>query len=427
MKLTRDELKRASIVQECVTGRLPNGQAAERLGLTARQLRRLKQRFRAGGAAAFASQKRGQRSNNQLARDTKVRALELLRGPYAGWGPVLAHEKLIELHHLLLSRETVRQLLIQERLWNPHRPKKAVIHQLRERRAQRGELVQLDGSPFDWFEGRAPACTLLVFVDDATGELLQLFFTEAESTHSYFQATELYLQEQGRPRAFYSDKFGVFRINHPTDRNGDGTTQFGRAMSELDIQVLCADTPQAKGRVERMHQTLQDRLVKEMRLRGISDQATANAYLPEFRRDYNRRFARVPRDPQDAHRPLRVTDDLARILALREIRTLSKNLTLNYQRVVYQIQTGRPSYALRQAKVEVRERWDGTVQIWYRGQPLAYSIYREPPRQAELCSSKELNPKLDAQAASGKKRKAPSPSPEHPWRRFKYGRSEIQA
>ncbi len=426
MKLTSDELKRATILQECIAGRLHNGPAAEKLSVTVRQLKRLKRRFQAGGAAALAAQKRGRPSNNRIPDATKARALDLLRQQYADFGPTLAHEKLTELHHLALSRETVRQLMITQRLWKPHRAKRAVVHQLRERRAQRGELVQLDGSPFDWFEGRAPACTLLVFVDDATGELLQLFFTEAESTYSYFQATERYLLEHGRPRAFYSDKFGVFRINHPNDLSGDGTTQFGRAMQELDIQIICADTPQAKGRVERMHQTLQDRLVKELRLCGIADLSTANAYLPEFRRDYNRRFARVPRDPRDAHRSLRLTDDLDKILAIRELRTLSKNLTLNYNRVIYQIQTPRPRYALRHAKVEVRERWDGTLQIWYHGKTLAYSIYREPPRQAELFSSKELTPRLDAQITSRKKRKAHVPSPDHPWRRFKYGRSEVQ-
>jgi hypothetical protein len=301
-----------------------------------------------------------------------------------------------------------------------------VIHPLRERRAQRGELVQIDGSPFDWFEGRAPACTLLVFIDDATGELMTLFFTAAETTHSYFQATEQYLREHGRPLAFYSDKFGVFRINHPNDLKSDGVTQFARALTELDIELICANTPQAKGRVERANQTLQDRLVKELRLRGISDIPTANAFLPEFRADLKRRFAVQAREPQDAHRALRVSDDLTRILALRELRTLSKNLTLNYNRTVYQIHSPRPAYALRQAQVEVRERWDGTLQILYRDKPLEYTIYREPPRQAELIPSKELNRALDARTARSKRRRVQVPPADHPWRKFKYGRSSPQ-
>src|SRR5207253_1616036 len=248
-------------------------------------------------------------------------------------------------HAWILSRETVRQLMIGEGLWKPQRAKRAVMHPLRERRAPRGELVQIDGSPFAGLEARAATCTLLVFIDDATGELMELFFAPSETTHSYFQATERYLQQHGRPRAFYSDKFGVFRINHPHDLKGDGETQFGRALRELEIELICANTPQAKGRVERADQTLQDRLVKELRLREIGTLAQANAFLPEFRCDFNRRFAVVAHEAQDAHRPLRLTDDLTRILALRDVRTLSKNLTLNYNRTVYQIHTPRATYA----------------------------------------------------------------------------------
>jgi len=419
VKLTPEELHRAAVLQECRAGRLKNRQAAEQLGISVRQVKRLKHRVKLEGPRGLASQQRGQSGHHQLPLEVKTQARELLRTRYADFGPTLAHEKLVEVHHLELSREVVRQLLIEEGLWKPHRSHKAVIHPLRERRARRGELVQLDGSPFDWFEGRAPACTLLVYIDDATSELLELFFARAETTHSYFQATERYLLQHGRPGTFYSDKFGVFRINHPHNETGDGMTQFARAMAELDITLICANTPQAKGRVERVNQTLQDRLVKELRLKEISDIPAANVYVPEFRADFNRRFGVVPRDPNDAHRPLRATDDLTRILALRELRTLSKNLTLSYNNVVYQIQTNRPGYALRQAQVEVRERWDGQLTILYKGRPLDYTVYREPPKQAELISSKMLNPELDERAASRKKRKVYVPPKDHPWRKFR--------
>jgi transposase len=419
VKLSQTELDRAAIVQECIAKRIHNAEAAELLGVSVRQLRRLKHRFKTEGAKGLASQKRGRASNNQLPSETKAQAKTLLHTHYADFGPTLAHEKVFEVHHLLLSRETVRQLMIQEKLWKPHRAKQRAVHPLRARRPRRGELVQLDGSPFDWFEGRAPECTLLVFIDDATGELLELFFTPAETTHSYFQATERYLLQHGRPQAFYSDKLGVFRMNQPNALAGEGTTQFARALYELDIELICANTPQAKGRVERAHATLQDRLVKELRLLAISDLATADTYLPTFRQGFNRRFAVVARDPRDAHRPLRPADDLGRILAIRELRTLSKNLTLQYNNAVYQIQSGRPSYALRHAQVEVRERWDGVLTILYKGKPLAHSVYREPPRQAELFSSKELNPELDARLAAKRKRKVHVPPPDHPWRRFR--------
>lgn len=423
VKMSARELKCAEILQECLAKRLSNRQVAELLSLSIRQVQRLKKRLKRHGAKALASKKRGRASNNQLPAATKERARELLHGRYADFGPTLAHEKLFEAHALNLSRETVRQVMIADGLWNPHRTKRLVLHPLRERRAQRGELVQIDGSPFAWFEDRAPECTLLVFIDDATGELMELFFARAETTHSYFQATERYLHAHGRPVAFYSDKFGVFRINHPHDLKGDGETQYARALHELEIQLICANTPQAKGRVERANQTLQDRLVKELRLCDISDLESANAFLPEFRADFNRRFAVHAREPQDAHRSLRLTDDLTRILALRELRTLSKNLTLNYNRTVYQIHTRRAPYALRHAQVEMRERFDGTLQILYKDKPLEYSIYREPPRQAELIPGKELNAVLDTHRTRPKKHQVHIPPADHPWRKFKVGKT----
>ena len=418
VKLTPDELHRATVLHDCKAGRLSNGQAAEELGLSIRQVKRLKHRVTQEGTKGLASKQRGQPGHHQLPPEVKPQARELLRTHYADFGPTLAQEKLVEVHHLKLSREVVRQLMIQEGLWKPHRAHTPVLHQLRERRARRGELVQVDGSPCEWFEDRAPACTLLVFIDDATGQLLELFFAAAETTHSYFQATERYLRQHGRPLAFYSDKLGVFRINHPHAESGDGTTQFARALYELEIELICANTPQAKGRVERANQTLQDRLVKELRLHEISTMAAANVYAPEFRADFNRRFAVVPRDPQDAHRALRPADDLNRILALRELRTLSKNLTLSYNNVVYQIQTARPSYALRHAQVEVRERWDGALAILYQGKPLTYTVYREAPRQAELIPSKLLNAELDTRLAAKQARKGHVPPEDHPWRKF---------
>ncbi len=184
LKLSATELQRAEILQACLARRMKNRQAAAKLGVTVRQLQRLKRAFQQRGLQALASKKRGRLSHNRLPAETAERVRELLHARYADFGPTLAHEKLVEVHHLHLSCETVRQLMITEGLWKPHRAQRAIIHPLRERRAQRGELVQIDGSPFDWFEGRAPACTLLVFIDDATGEFMTLFFAEAETTHS---------------------------------------------------------------------------------------------------------------------------------------------------------------------------------------------------------------------------------------------------
>ena len=201
-----------------------------------------------------------------------------MRARYPDFGPTLATEKLA-IEGVSLSVETVRQLLIGEGLWKAKSVRRPVIHQLRERRARLGELVQIDGSPHDWFEGRAPKCTLLVFVDDATSRLMYLQFVAAETTFNYFAGVRSYLTEFGKPLAFYSDKFGVFRVNIPNALSGTGLTQFGRALKELDIELICAHSPQAKGRVERANQTLQDRLTKELRLRDLSSLADSQCLL----------------------------------------------------------------------------------------------------------------------------------------------------
>jgi len=293
------------------------------LHLSTRQIKRLLKAYRQKGAAGLVSKHRGRKGNNRLSGDVKKLALNLLKTNYRGFGPTLGHEKLVEKDKLKLSDESVRQLMIEEGLWKPRTAKKVATHQLHERRACFGELVQIDGSPHtctcarckcDWFEGRAEPCVLLVFIDDATGRVVQLRFVDSESFFSYAQAAEGYFQQYGKPVAFYSDKHGIFRVNLPP---GEAITQFGRAMQELDIQIICANSPQAKGRVERVIQTLQDRLPKEMRLRGIPNMAAGNAYLPQCMLDLNPRFAVEPRSSVNAHRPLTAKDDLARILTSR--------------------------------------------------------------------------------------------------------------
>ena len=211
----------------------------------------------------------------------------------------------------------------------------ARVHQPRPRRACTGELIQIDGSEHRWFEDRGPACTLLVYVDDATSRLMQLLFVSSESTFTYFEATRGYLERYGKPLAFYSDKASVFRINNKQATGGDGQTQFGRAMNELNITGICANTSSAKGRVEQAHLTLQDRLVKELRLRGISTPEAANAFADEFMEDYNRRFAKPPRHDFDVHRQLDNGENLQATFTWREQRKVSKNLTLQYDKKLY--------------------------------------------------------------------------------------------
>lgn len=410
LEMSSKELTRLEVMQRLSEKRMSQREAGRVLKLSVRQIKRLLKAYRQKGAAGLVSKHRGRKGNNRLAGDVKKCALKLLKTKYKGFGPTLAHEKLVEREKLKLSDESVRKLMIEEGLWKARKAKKVVVHQLRERRACFGELIQIDGSPHDWFEGRAERCTLLVFIDDATGQVVQLRFVETESFFSYAQAAEGYFRQYGKPVAFYSDKHGIFRVNVPSTGTGEALTQFGRAMQELDIQIICANSPQAKGRVERVIQTLQDRLPKELRLRGIATMTDGNAYLPEFIADLNQRFAVEPRSSVNAHRPLTAKDDLARILAWQETRILSKNLTLQFEKVVYQIQTNRPTYALRKAQVLVCVNAQEEMTILYNGKILPYSIYKQQAKQAEIVSTKQLDLALKA------KRLPPTPAPDHPWR-----------
>lgn len=414
INMSRRELSRVEVMQQLKAKRITQGQAAEQLGLTVRHIKRLWRAYRAGGAQALVSKRRGQPSNHQLDADLKSQALALLESRYPDFGPTLAHEKLTEIHHLRLGRETVRQLMMANAVWQPHPAKAGRAHPMRPRRPRRGELVQIDGSLHAWFENRGPVCTLLAYIDDATGQVLELFFAPAETTFSYFAATRRYLAEYGKPLAFYSDKHGIFRINAEAAVTGTGLSQFGRAMTELEIEIICANSPQAKGRVERLYETLQDRLVKELRLRGISDLAAANAFMPEYRADYNRRFGVVPADLGDAHRALLPGDVLDQIFTLQTQRIISKNLTFQYEKIVYQLEAPKGSYAFRGAHVMVRKDARGAVTVSYQGRSLTYSIFEPQIRQAEVVSSKQVDQALAAAQA----KLAPFiPAANHPWRK----------
>ncbi|WP_186193071.1 ISNCY family transposase, partial [Burkholderia gladioli] len=331
--MSMTELDRLKVVQAVCERRLKPGQAADRLALSVRQVERLVRRYQAAGVAGLVSGKRGRPGNHQLADGVARRSLAIIRERYADFGPTLACEKLRERHGIGLAVETVRVLMMAAGLWIPRRDRPAKVYQPRNRRACLGELIQIDGSDHRWFEERAPACTLLVFIDDATGRLMTLHFTATESTFSYFEALAKYLAVHGKPVAFYSDKFSVFYVKDRASTAGKGVTQFGRALYQLNIEAFCANTSQAKGRVERANLTLQDRLVKELRLRNISTREAANAYAPSFIADFNRRFGKPPKSDHNVHRPLRDDEDLRQILAYRVPRKVTNALTVQYDRV----------------------------------------------------------------------------------------------
>jgi transposase len=362
VSLSMRELDRLKVIQAIVETGLKPGRAAERLGLTVRQVERLVNRYREHGASGVAPGRRGRPGNRKLDDGLALRALTLIRERYADFGPTLAREKLDECHGIRLAKETVRRLMTDAGLWTPRAQRPPKVYQPRARRACLGELVQIDGSDHRWFEDRAPACTLLVYVDDATSRLMTLHFTASESTFSYFEATRAYLERYGKPVAFYSDRASVFRSTC-AGKTGHSVTHFGRAMYELNIDTFCANSSPAKGRVERAHLTLQDRLVKELRLRGISTVIDANAYAPAFMAAYNARFAKPPRSPFDAHRPLRDDEDLDLLMTWRETRRVSKALTVLYDRVLYLLEDTPANRGLIHRYIDVWEYPDGRIEI----------------------------------------------------------------
>ena len=372
--MSMTELDRLRVVQAVCERRLKPGQAADRLALSVRQVERLVQRYQAAGVAGLVSGKRGRPGNHQLSDGVARRALAIIRERYADFGPMLACEKLAECHGLKLAAETVRRLMTDAGLWIPRRQRPPKVYQPRSRRSCLGELVQIDGSDHRWFEERAPACTLLVYVDDAASRLMQLHFTASESTFSYFEATRAYIECHGKPGAFYSDKASVFRSGKAHE-TGNSVTHFGRAMFELNIDTFCANSSSAKGRVERAHLTLQDRLVKELRLRGISTAADANAYAPSFIAAYNARFAKPPRSAFDAHRPLRADENLDLLMTWRETRRVTKSLTVQYDRVMYLLDDTAANRKLIHRYIDVWECPDGRIEIRADGRVLPYRQY----------------------------------------------------
>jgi transposase len=408
LTMSTKEVNRLEVMQRVDEKRMKQKAAAELLRMSERQVKRLLHKYRKQGARGLVSRRRGKPSNNQMAGETRREVLDLLKGKYKGFGPTLACEKLVEVEGLKISDESVRQMMLAEGLWKAKKARKVEVHQMRERRACQGELEQMDGTDHDWFEGRAERCTLLVMIDDATGQLGALSFVEEESFFGYCGLLRHYLAAHGRPAGLYTDKHGIFRVNIPNAGSGDNLTQFGRAMQSLEIPILCANSPQAKGRVERANQTLQDRLVKEMRLRGINDMQQGNAYLPEFMADFNARFAVQPRSSLDAHRPLLAHQNLDQIFAWQETRLISKNLTIQFNKVVYQIQTDRPAYALHNAQVTVCQDDHGKLAILYKDNELTYTIFQKQVRQADVVSAKQVD----------HQRMPYKPGPDHPWYHF---------
>jgi transposase len=410
--MSQQELQRVKILEKILDKKMKQREACKILSLSRRQIIRLLKKYRRQGVDGLLSQKRGKPSNNRFCEDVRKNVLAITKEKYADFGPTFLQEKLVENHAIEVSKETLRTWMIAEGIWEAKRRKAARIHQSRERRDCFGELIQIDGSPHDWFEGRREKCCLLVFIDDATSRLVNLRFEESETTAGYFRTMREYVTKFGLPMALYSDRHSIFRINMPETKH-EGLTQFERAMKELGVETICANSPQAKGRVERANGILQDRLIKEMRLHKINDLEAANTYLPKFIESYNKKFAVEPKNSVDAHVKLKDAKNLNLIFSFQNTRTLSKNLEMSYNSVIYQVKTDGQGYGLRHAKTTVCEDLEGKVTLIYKGKKLNYSCYEKRTKTAEIVEAKTLNHKIDSIV-----KRIVKPSADHPWRHY---------
>lgn len=416
IEMSEQEIQRLRMLERLEAGLITQRHAAAMLGITDRQVRRLLQRYMREGAAGLVSRRRGKPSNRRIAEAVKAEIMGRVESRYADFGPTLAAEYL-RAEGFTVSKETLRGWMIEAGLWQAKSPGAPCVHPPRPRRPRRGELVQIDGSLHDWFEGRGPRCCLIAFIDDATSEVMEARFVPVESSQAYLAALEAYVTRHGCPVALYSDRHGIFTKHDPEDAE---PTQFQRATASLGIETIQALTPQAKGRVERLFQTLQDRLVKAMRLAGISDIDAANAWLPGYIAKHHARFATPPADPEDAHRPYEGTAiELARICAIHHTRTLSKDLVISFQRQRYIVQTGcAPRYALRGKKITVVTYANGMIELLAGREVLPYKVFDPAQDIATAVDDKTLNARVDAIL---KKRHPPQkwrPGPDHPWRQY---------
>jgi len=405
------EVKKYQVVKNVIEKRLTQIEASKILKITTRQIRNIKKRIIEEGATGVVHRSRGKPSNNRIPDEIKSKILELSKTKYEGFKPTFLAEKLAENEKIFVSRETVRKILTDEKIWKPKKMKES-FRKRRDRRASRGELVQLDGSYHDWF-GTGEKYWLINFADDATSYQWGKY-TESESTMALMRCVKDYILKFGCPVAFYVDKDSIYRVNRSQNieeqLNGEEPiTQFTRAMNELGIEVICANSPQAKGRVERSFKTHQDRLVKENILRGIKTMEEGNKYLPEYYENHNKKFSVIPKNDDNAHICLLKNVNLDSILSFQTKRSINKDYTIQFKGRILQLLKIQENNVLTRNRVIIENRIDGSVHIRYKDVYLNYEDItdKQPVKQCEekvkIMTRKEVTN---------------IPSLSHPWRRW---------
>ena len=417
LTMSTREIDKHRVIRKVLDDKFSWGQAAEQLGLCQRQIGRLCVAVKDRGHAAVIHGLRGKASNHQLKDGLIERAIELVESKYRDFGPTFANEKLLKAG-IKIDTKTLRKAMMKAGVWKG-KIRKAKHRAWRERRGCVGMLVQLDGSPHDWFEGRGPVCVLLIYIDDATSRIMYGEFVDSEDTHNLMRTTKTYLGCFGRPVALYVDMDSIYKINRqPTVeeqlRDQQPITQYTRAMETLGVEVICAGSPQAKGRVERGFRTHQDRLVKELRLAGISTIEQANKFLWEvYIAEHNKRFAIEPVNNQDAHRPVLARHDLDAILSIQTPRSVFNDFTVRYKTKFYQIGPDQKVRVYPKAKVLLQERLDGSIHLVFKGRYLTYQNTAKP-----VCPTPRI--KIKPKPVP-KKAMIYAPTRNHPWKKYPFG------
>lgn len=400
--MSQKEVNRLYVIHQAIEKAISQDQAAEILGLTDRQVRRIARSVRLDGDAGICHKSRGKRSHNRIADKIKDKAVTLCRDTYKEFGPTHASEKLLTVHKINVSDETLRVWFQEEHI--PYKSRKKRPHrQWRERKAHRGEMVQMDGSHHDWFEGRGPLCVLMGYVDDATGTVYARFY-EYEGTLPAMDGFKRYIKLYGLPQSVYLDRHSTYKSMAKQSIEEElndmrPMSHFEKSLAELGVEVIHAYSPQAKGRVERLFGTFQDRVVKEMRLAGVTNITEGNAFLDGYLPEYNRKYAKEAAQKADFHRPVVNKRALDTILSIKTDRALRNDFTIAHNKKLYQIKSN-----IRAKKVTVEERTDGTMRIIHNGQQLKYQEIVARPIQAK---------KL---AKEPKSLRSWKPSESHPWK-----------
>jgi hypothetical protein len=406
--LRQRELRRLHVLEKVLEGAIKQVEASEILSLSCRQIRRVVKRIKIEGDKGVIHKSRGRPSNRRIPDRIKGKVINLYRSKYKDFGPTLASEKLLERDGVRVNDETLRSWLIKTGDWKKTCKRKG-YRQWRERKHHCGEMVQMDGSHHEWFEDRGSGCVLMGYIDDATGDAFGRFYGY-EGTIPAMDSFKRYIKKHGLPMSVYLDKYKTYKSTAKPSiedelNDVEPLSDFERALKELGVEVVHANSPQAKGRIERLFGTLQDRLVKEMRLRGISTLEEGNQFLEEYLPLYNRRFSVSPKGKDNLHRPLVKGLDLDMILCKRTERALRNDFTVTHNHNLYQIEE-----TIRASKVVVQDRMDGEIRIYYKGRALRFKEITERPLREKT------------QPVVVRMRKSSIPSPNHRWRwNFKFG------